>query len=79
VTDIEAWVHTHRGSNPEDITSLNTEEATICLVITNYAYLLFCTTLMLLIFNIFDVIWLFAYVHIGKIQRKGHRVKWTRF
>jgi hypothetical protein len=34
VTDIEAWVHTHRGSNPEDNTSLNTEEATTCLIIT---------------------------------------------
>ena len=32
ISDIEAWVHTHRGSNPEDITSLNTEEATTCLV-----------------------------------------------
>ncbi|CAD6266046.1 unnamed protein product [Miscanthus lutarioriparius] len=31
VCEIEAWVHTHRGSNPEDITSLNTEEATACL------------------------------------------------
>ncbi|CAN6322887.1 unnamed protein product [Urochloa humidicola] len=31
VTDIEAWVHTHRGENPEDTTTLNTEEAIACL------------------------------------------------
>ncbi|CAD6249966.1 unnamed protein product [Miscanthus lutarioriparius] len=31
VSDIEAWVHSHRGSNPEDISSLNTEEASSCL------------------------------------------------
>ena len=55
MNDIEAWVHTHRGSNPEDITSLNTntEEATTCLVITNYAYLLFFISLMLLILHMF--------------------------
>ncbi|CAD6233727.1 unnamed protein product [Miscanthus lutarioriparius] len=31
VFDIEAWIHSHRGSNPEDISSLNTEEASSCL------------------------------------------------
>ncbi|KAF2913806.1 hypothetical protein DAI22_10g114100 [Oryza sativa Japonica Group] len=31
VSAIEAWVHTHRGSNPEDTNTLNTEEATLCL------------------------------------------------
>ncbi|WVZ89659.1 hypothetical protein U9M48_036034 [Paspalum notatum var. saurae] len=31
VSHVEAWIHTHRGSNPEDITSLNSEEATACL------------------------------------------------
>ncbi|CAL5084017.1 unnamed protein product [Urochloa decumbens] len=31
VSDVEAWVHTHRGLNPEDVTSLNTEAATECL------------------------------------------------
>ena len=40
VNDIEAWVHTQRGSNPEDITSLNTEEATTCLVITKWLFLI---------------------------------------
>ena len=40
VNDIEAWVHIHRGSNPEDITSLNTEEATTCLVITKWLFLI---------------------------------------
>jgi hypothetical protein len=32
VSEVEASVHTHRGSNPEDDTFLNTEEATTCLV-----------------------------------------------
>ena len=32
ITDVGAWIHIHRGTNPEDITSLNTEEATTCLV-----------------------------------------------
>ncbi|KAL6839052.1 hypothetical protein ACP4OV_031106 [Aristida adscensionis] len=31
VTQVEAWVYTHRGSNPENPSSLNTEEATACL------------------------------------------------
>ncbi|RLM86565.1 hypothetical protein C2845_PM04G24650 [Panicum miliaceum] len=31
VSEVEAWVHSHKGSNPEDHTSLNTEEATACL------------------------------------------------
>ncbi|KAL6639429.1 hypothetical protein ACP70R_023159 [Stipagrostis hirtigluma subsp. patula] len=31
VTQVEAWVHTHRGSDPEDPNLLNTEEATACL------------------------------------------------
>ncbi|CAN6172484.1 unnamed protein product [Urochloa humidicola] len=31
VSEVEAWVHTHRGSNLEDVNTLNTEEATVCL------------------------------------------------
>ncbi|KAL6645213.1 hypothetical protein ACP70R_016821 [Stipagrostis hirtigluma subsp. patula] len=31
VTQVEAWVYTHRGSNPENPSALNTEEATACL------------------------------------------------
>ena len=41
MSDIEAWVHSHRGSNPEDISSLNTEEASSCLVIASYYIQLF--------------------------------------
>ncbi|CAL5078980.1 unnamed protein product [Urochloa decumbens] len=31
VSEVEAWVHTHRGSDLEDVNTLNTEEATVCL------------------------------------------------
>ncbi|XP_062206347.1 uncharacterized protein LOC133908371 [Phragmites australis] len=31
VSQIEAWVYTHRGLNPQDPSSLNTEQATACL------------------------------------------------
>ncbi|TVU41514.1 hypothetical protein EJB05_15041, partial [Eragrostis curvula] len=32
VSEVEAWIYSHRGPNPEDLDSLNTEEATACLV-----------------------------------------------
>ncbi|TVU01241.1 hypothetical protein EJB05_53279, partial [Eragrostis curvula] len=31
VSEVEAWIYSHRGPNPEDLDSLNTEEATACL------------------------------------------------
>ena len=51
LSEVEAWVHTHRGPNPEDMTSLNTEEATKCLVCPRcsslhcFHLLLFCIIL----------------------------------
>ena len=32
VSEVEAWVYTHRGPNTEDPETLNTAEATACLV-----------------------------------------------
>ncbi|TVU17372.1 hypothetical protein EJB05_33403, partial [Eragrostis curvula] len=32
VSEVEAWIYTHRGPNSEEPNSLNTEEATACLV-----------------------------------------------
>ncbi|CAL4979876.1 unnamed protein product [Urochloa decumbens] len=36
VSEVEAWVHTHRGSDLEDVNTLNTEEAAVCLVSEKY-------------------------------------------
>lgn len=61
-------MYTHRGSNPQDPNSLNTEEAAACLVILCY-FLVFELMLQYLLHIL--TYWT------GAVQNEGYGVKWT--